>query len=105
MNKCTDIVREKTRFAMAEEEKEPARVETQYTDCEWKMLMNQMEEKYGIVLHMYYYEQLSVKEIAKLLKLKQNTVLTRLRRGRQLLKKELDCTEKTVLEHLPRKAL
>lgn len=48
-----------------------------------------LPQKYRIVLHLYYYEDYSVKEIADILSTKENTVKTRLSRGRQLLKTTL----------------
>lgn len=41
--------------------------------------------KYREVILLFYYEELSVKEISELLKYNQNTVKTRLKRGRELL--------------------
>ena len=48
-----------------------------------------LPEQYRTVLNLYYYEELSTKEIAQLLHLRQTTVTTRLSRGRQLLKQRL----------------
>ncbi len=45
-----------------------------------------LEEKYRIVIHLYYYESYSIKEIAQILNLPAATVGTRLSRGRKLLK-------------------
>ena len=42
------------------------------------------------VIHLFYYEELSVKEIAKLLHLSQSAVKTRLCRGREKLKQTLE---------------
>ncbi|MCH4825176.1 sigma-70 family RNA polymerase sigma factor [Planococcus halocryophilus] len=41
--------------------------------------------KYGEIIHLHYYEELSVREISRLLKTNENTVKTRLKRGRGLL--------------------
>ena len=41
--------------------------------------------KYRETILLYYYEELSVQEISDLLKMKANTVKTRLKRGRELL--------------------
>lgn len=49
----------------------------------------QLPEKYRIVIHLYYYEDYSVSEIAKILKLSQSNVKTRLMRGRAMLKELL----------------
>lgn len=45
---------------------------------------------YREVIHLYYYEELSIKEISIVLKKKEATVKTNLRRGRQLLKMKLE---------------
>ncbi len=105
INKCVDIIRKKTNITDVEEIGELHSLEQEYERCEWKLLMSTLEWKYSIVLNLYYYEQLSVKEISKLLELKQNTVLTRLRRGRQLLRNELEGHCGCGNENLVRKAL
>lgn len=46
--------------------------------------------KYRIIIHFYYYEELSVKEISKILKLNENTITSRLYRGRKILKEVLE---------------
>ena len=51
-----------------------------------------------VIIH-YYYNELSVLEVAQLLSLSDNTVKTRLRRARQLLKKQLPSTEWEVLSN------
>lgn len=90
INKSTDIARRKSKVADIEDILESYSFEPQYEKCEWKLLINVLEEKYSVVLSLHYYDQLSVREISKILGIKQNTVLTRLRRGRQLLKKEFE---------------
>lgn len=48
-----------------------------------------LPEAYRIVIHLHYYEDYPVREIARVLRLPQATVKTRLFRGRELLKKAL----------------
>lgn len=48
-----------------------------------------LEEKYRTVLYLFYYEDLSVKDIAGLLGLRVSAVTTRLSRGRERLKAAL----------------
>lgn len=48
-----------------------------------------LPEKYRIPIHLYYYEEYSVKEIGKLLDMPESTVKIRLKRGREKLKKSL----------------
>ena len=49
----------------------------------------QLPTKYRLVIHLYYYEDYSVKEIAELCGISQSVVTTRLMRGREKLKKSL----------------
>ena len=48
-----------------------------------------LPEPYSAVIHLYYYEGYSIKEIAKLLRLPASTVGTRLARGREQLRRML----------------
>ena len=49
-------------------------------------LVNELEEKYRIVIHLFYYEQYSIKEIASLLNESEGAIKTRLTRARSTLK-------------------
>jgi len=49
-----------------------------------------LPEKYRIVLHLFYYEDMQVKEIAEVLSITESNVKTRLSRGRKLLKESLN---------------
>ena len=51
--------------------------------------LDRLKPKYRTALYLYYYEGFSTKEIAETLSVPQNTVLTRLKRARELLKQEL----------------
>ena len=66
-------------------------------DCETKdenqrliEIVKQLPEKYRVVIHLFYYEELSIKEIAKITKSKASTVRTRLTRARKLLQRWLN---------------
>lgn len=48
-----------------------------------------LPKKYSAVIHLFYYEDLSVKEISKILKINESAVKTRLSRAREKLKEEL----------------
>ena len=54
-----------------------------YIDCEWKEVLSCLDEKYRIVLLLYYGEGFKIKEIAQILEMDENTVKTRLSRGRK----------------------
>ncbi len=46
--------------------------------------------KYRTVIHLYYYEEYSIKEISKILKVNENTIKSRLARARSKLEKILE---------------
>ena len=48
-------------------------------------VVRSLPQKYRVVIHLFYYEQLSIKEIAGILGLKPSTVRTHLTRARQRL--------------------
>ena len=51
-----------------------------------------LPEKYRIVIHLFYYEDMPVKEIADILEISEGNVKTRLNRGRSMLKEVLEDT-------------
>lgn len=48
-----------------------------------------LPEKYRIVIHLFYYEDYSVREISRILKISESNVKVRLNRGRKMLKQTL----------------
>ena len=66
-----------------------AMVFTQEEDSELFQTVMSMPEKYRTVLYLFYFEELSVKEISAILKLRVTTVTTRLYRARDQLKRSL----------------
>jgi RNA polymerase sigma-70 factor, ECF subfamily len=51
--------------------------------------VKQLPENYKSVIHLFYYEEYSVKEIAQILEQSESTIKTRLSRARQMLRKNL----------------
>lgn len=52
-----------------------------------------LPEKYRLVIHLFYYEELSIKEIGTVLKLSETAVKSRLHRAREVLKEKLKGAE------------
>lgn len=52
--------------------------------------VQELSEKYRVVIHLFYYEELSIKEISTILKTTENNVKSRLFRAREMLKKKLE---------------
>lgn len=72
---------------------EPETQEASYTENEPDEVLfcvMKLEEHYRTVIHLYYYEGYSIKEIASILKLPSATVRTRLKRGRAKLRTMLE---------------
>ncbi len=55
-----------------------------------------LPQKYRAVIHLFYYEDLSVAQIAKYLQLNEATVRTHLHRGRNLLKEYMEGEDEDV---------
>lgn len=51
---------------------------------------NILEKKYRIPIYMYYFEGYSIKEIAEILGTSESAIKMRLKRARELLKKEME---------------
>ena len=58
--------------------------------CQVREAVAKLDEKYRIPVYLYYTVQLSVADIAEVMKLPTATVKNRLHRARKLLKKELE---------------
>ena len=48
-----------------------------------------LPSKYKIVIYLFYYEEYYIKDISKMLEIKESTIQTQLSRGRSLLKKRI----------------
>lgn len=98
MNICRDILKSKWHSSTVSLDRIPelSEYEKKYfrlpyvkeDETLWTVL--ELPEKYKSCLYFFYYEDYSVKEIAQLLKIPENTVKTNLRRGRELLKETLE---------------
>lgn len=94
INKCRDIQRKREMLLFTEEMPEiPAR-DGGYENSEWKEALNRMDEKYRLVMILYYVEGYKTGEISQLLEIPESTVRTRLSRGRQQLARECETVEK-----------
>ena len=61
------------------------------TQQEHDILLYVMElpEKYRTVIHLFYYEELSIKEMSGALKIKESTIKSQLSRGREMLRERM----------------
>lgn len=90
VNECKSLWRtawhRKTTY-LEEAELEPVFSTSEKSDLYYAV--RELPVKYRQIVHLYYFEDYSVKEIAGLMKLSETAVQTRLLRARQKLKEEL----------------
>ncbi|MEC3882136.1 sigma-70 family RNA polymerase sigma factor [Halobacillus sp. HZG1] len=60
-----------------------------YVDKELVTSIMELPAKYREVIYLYYYEEVTTKEMAKVLKKNENTIKTRLKRAKVILKEKL----------------
>ena len=95
INKCKDILRLGRRMVCVEElpEQETGSTVEAEVNLEWKEALRGLDEKYRLIVVLFYADGLRTAEIGKLLQLPDSTVRTRLARGREQLAKYYAETE------------
>lgn len=58
-----------------------------------------LPEKYRTVIHLYYYEEYSIREMAALLGKPENTISSQLARGREMLRKQISAGKGTYYDN------
>ncbi len=88
INHCNAIYRQRTRMVSEESVSEPWVQENGYTDVEWENFLNCLEEKYRVVIMLYYVQGFKTREIAKILEVNENTIRGRLAAARKKLESQ-----------------
>ena len=83
INKCKDILRQNRQMYLLDEMPERGAWDTTQSDLEFMELLESIDEKYRIILVLYYAEGFKTREIAEILNMNERTVKTRLIRGRE----------------------
>ncbi len=88
INTCKNLLRSswKTKNVAFDQVTVPVAVFERSEQEDLYQAVMELPEKYRTVLYLYYYEELSTKEIARLLKITVTSVTTRLSRARDQLK-------------------
>ena len=89
INQCNDILRGRKRFIYVEDIPEIVHEDNYFTN-EWKAVLSSLNEKYRVVMELYYVDGFSTKEIAKMLHITDMNVRSRMVRGRKQLEQILD---------------
>lgn len=90
INKCYDLLRKRSRVELTEETLEIPVAEEAYDNVEWKEVLKALDEKYRVVVLLYYIEGLSTVEISKILGVSESCVRSRLSRARKQLGPNLE---------------
>lgn len=85
-NKCKNHLRSRSHFTDAPLSEEIP-YETPEKDMDLLKLVLSLPEKYRIPIHLFYYEDYSIKQIASVLEMPEATIKIRLKRGREKLSK------------------
>ncbi|WP_371321668.1 sigma-70 family RNA polymerase sigma factor [Robertmurraya korlensis] len=101
INHCKDYLRswyykhiivseEKVRYTPSKEKEVEVQVIQRYEDEELAKTILSLPDSYREVIYLYYFEELSIKEISYLTSVNQNTIKTRLKRAKEILKESLE---------------
>lgn len=96
INQCNQILRKRKKVFPFDDIRG---LSAQSKEMEWielKAAIDQLEESLRLVIILHYIEDLSVKEIAKLLELPEGTVKSRLHRARKILSSQWVSSERVM---------
>lgn len=82
INECNQILRHYQKVNMPGELPEAPRQDQSLAEFEFKEMLELVDEKYRMILVLYYVQGFRIPEIAELLEMNENTVKTRLARAR-----------------------
>lgn len=92
INNCTKVWRQKKRSVSLEGEEHlghAGRTDAEQSDVEFKELLMSLPEDSRAIFQLYYGEQFTTREIALILDMNENTVRSRLHRGKEQLREQL----------------
>ncbi len=90
INQCTDLLRQRKRCVLVEWAGD-TQTATPENDRGFYELLEDLPENYRTIFLLYYGEGFHTKEIAQILEMNENTVKSRLKRGRKKLEQVLCC--------------
>lgn len=88
INECNKILRHYRSIQVQDNMPDVPGQDGSLAELEFKEMLSLVEEKYRIVLILYYVEGFKISDIASILELNENTVKSRLTRARQQLQAE-----------------
>lgn len=89
INNCTRTYRKNKRHVSMEEGMEEGSFDASASDVEFRELLLVLPEDSRTIFQLYFGEQFTTKEIAEVLEMKENTVKSRIHRGKEQLRESL----------------
>lgn len=91
INECNSIYRKKENTVSYEEKEMEAyiSIEENNKDLEFEILIKDLNNEEKLILTMFYYSKYTTKEISKILKIKENTVKSKILRAKEKLRKKV----------------
>lgn len=83
MRKCCDMLKRDKVIHFSENIEEQPVCDRSFEELEWKEVIRLLDEKYRLIMILYYVEGYQTAEVARILDMNENTVRTRLKRGRE----------------------
>ena len=83
MRKCCDILKRQKVIDFNGNIIEQGVCNKSFDELEWKEVIQLLDEKYRLIMVLYYVEGFQTGEIAQILEMNENTVRTRLKRGKE----------------------
>lgn len=99
INKCYDMIRKNKKIVSISFDEELETIETAMEDTYdvdsygLQKILNYLEKELRMIVLLYYYDDISVKDIAEMLKMPEGTVKTKLAKARKILKEKLEKEE------------
>lgn len=93
INECNNIYRKKGKYTISYEEKEMENyisANEDSDDLEFEVLIKNLDTEEKLILTLYYCSKYTVKEISEIMKIKENTVKSKMVRAREKIKQQLE---------------
>ena len=90
INRCTKRYRMNQRKAYLEDYSEEAQSDMGKADVEFREMLSVLPDDSRVIFQLYYGEQFTIREIAEILGMNENTIKSRLHRGKEQMRVALE---------------
>lgn len=97
INKYNDLIKSRKRIVLYSDFVDDIRVTSNFQRVELNEALEKLEDKLKVLVVLYYFEDMGIKEIAESLRMPEGTVKSRLSRARIQLEKFLEYKERGIV--------